>query len=401
MTSPAPCSTEHLDGCETELRAALPELYSDPAQREIVERVLIAQLRAILGKTVTEVTLPLAPRAIDTLCASVDGALAEHKDLLDTDGLLRQVMPKINEVRQRVRAELKENFKAACRAALAEHKIHDRRTLFYRGSEWFRLSKFPPFGGGNAFASKILRRKIKNVNNALLVEIAEELNLPLHSEEQALAYREILAVQGILDWETLMRVTRNKLRRMDFPPCGGPAALFSEILGEPQHGNIDSPVRQLVADRIGFSKPTPEEEKIRYRAVLAAHGIDDRGALYVIGVRKYVKMNFPPYGTGERLLQKVLNIQDQKTTLDLMVRMADTLDLPIVSETRKQEYIALLASNNIHNRSDLKRINSQIFKKIEFGPHGKGQAFVSRILARTVYRITHKLLDELADALGW
>lgn len=477
MTSPIPFSTEHLDGCETELRTALPELYSDPAEREIVERVLIAQLRAVLGKTVAEVTLPLAARDIHDLCASVDGALAEHKDLLDTDGILLPAMPKINEVRQRVRAELEENFKAACRAALAEHKVYDRTALLYRGSNWFKKCNFFPFGKAGTFASKILGKRIKDFNQTILEEIADHLNLPLQSVEQARVYREALAQHRIVDREILLQTSACALSKMIFTPWGGGAAFVSEILGEPL-GNLNLSVRRRVADRVGFQKPSPEKLKAQYRLALAKHKVYDRTALYYRGPNWFRRTNFPPFGSGKVFARKILEKTYIRSISNRTLQeIADQLDLPehseiqiqvyrealaahdiidhetlllvhddqlmkmtfppwgrfsaffseilgescgsninsslrhciadrvgfsqLTSEERTMRYREALAAHSIHDRNELHAIGLKGYAGMDFLRYGKCYSFFGIVLRKTVRVITHALLDELADALGW
>ncbi|MBI2638332.1 hypothetical protein HYW83_01955 [Candidatus Peregrinibacteria bacterium] len=324
---PNPLSAERLDAREVELRTALPELYSDPVQRAIVEQVIIPQLRAVLRIPLASVTLPLTFQEIDELCANVDRAVDDHRDLLDTDGLLKPAASKITDLRQGVRAELVEHFKAACRAALAEH--------------------------------------------------------------------------GIFDREKLIRMKEVDLRKLAFPPWGGVLAFFSEILGESTGSSARISLRERIADRVGLPQLTEEEQKARYREALAVHGIDDRGTLYSKKIKDYRAMEFQFYGNGHSFFLAILGGEYEVLSLDLLVRVADALDLPLVSEKRQQEYRTILANHDIYDRITLMQMRTADFKKMAFKPYGKGCAFAARILGRTVYDVSRALFSGLADAVGF
>lgn len=409
MTSPFnPFSSERLDAYQEELAASTARHDKDADRRAVVTTVLIPQFRAELEKTVRgfqeargkKSDLPFTPPEVDELCRAVDQIFVDQAELLDVKGLFRPVIAAMRPIRQKVRDELNESFLAHCRNVLAQNKIYDRTALLYRGTMWFEKADFSPFEGHIFFATAVLCRTIPFITGETLAEIADRLNLPPHSEEQARVYREALAAHGMIDRETLIHTTYSDLAKMILPPWGQIYALFSEILGKPvKKPTID--VRQRVADRIGFPKLDPEQQKAAYRAALAAKGIDDRGTLYITGIVHFIKMDFPPYGKGGALAAVILDEKHPKKSRELLVRVADVIDLPLVSETRKAAYLAALAEHDIHDRRTLLQMGSKNFEAAEFKGYGKGHAFVARVLGKSLRWISHEVLDELANAVGF
>lgn len=409
MNSPSnPLSSERFDTYQEELAASTTRHSKDADRRAVVTTVLIPQFRAELEKTVRgfqdargkKSDLPFTPPEVDELCRAVDQIFVDQAELLDVKGLFRPVIAAMRPIRQKVRDELNESFLAHCRNVLAQNKIYDRTALLYRGTMSFKKADFSPFEGHLFFVTAVLGRTIEFITGETLAEIADRLNLPPHSEEQARVYREALAAHGIIDRETLLYATYSDLAKMILPPWGQIFAFFSEILGKPvKKPTID--VRQRVADRIGFPKLDPEQQKAAYRAALAAQGIDDRGTLYIKGIVHFIKMDFPPYGKGGALAAIILGEKNPKKSRELLVRVADAIDLPLVSETRKAAYLAALAAHDIHDRLTLRQTGTEKFEALEFKGIGKGQAFLARVLGKPLRWISHEILDELADAVGF
>jgi hypothetical protein len=176
--------------------------------------------------------------------------------------------------------------------------------------------------------------------------------------------------------------------------------LFSEILGEPfKKPTIE--VRHRIADRLGFPKLSPEEQKAAYREALAAQGIDDRGILFFGGIVCFIKTDFPPYGKGRGMATIILSEKNLDISRDLLVRVADAIDLPLISQTNKQKYLAALAQHGIHDSFTLIQMGSQDFEDATFKDFGKGRTFAARVLGKPLRWISHAILNELADAVGF
>jgi hypothetical protein len=66
---------------------------------------------------------------------------------------------------------------AEFRSILERNGIQNRETLFKKGSVWFKLHAFEPYGDGNGFARFILGHSVGNVTHKVLEEICHVLQL--------------------------------------------------------------------------------------------------------------------------------------------------------------------------------------------------------------------------------
>lgn len=110
-------------------------------------------------------------------------------------------------------------------------------------------------------------------------------------------------------------------------------------------------------------------------------------------------MDFPPYGKGGAIAAIILGEKNPKKSRVLLVRIADAIGLPLVSETRKAAYIDALAAHGIHDRFTLHQTGTEKFEALQFEGIGKGQAFIARVIGKSIRWLSHEVLDELADAL--
>ena len=106
MTTPL-FTPEFLDRHEAKLREALPSLYVNEGEREIVSAVLIPHFREKINEIIAANDAGSSMKAqVNGMCEAIDSMLIANKELLDVDGLFAPCMQIINGVRKSVRDQL-------------------------------------------------------------------------------------------------------------------------------------------------------------------------------------------------------------------------------------------------------------------------------------------------------
>jgi protoheme ferro-lyase len=293
--------------------------------------------------------------------------------------------------------QLSETTKLQYMAALASHGITDRQSLLTFGTHKFTNTDFPPFGKGNAFASEILGEYAKPFKLAHLERIADILNFPQLSETTKQQYMTALASQGITDRQLLLTFGSHKFGDTDFPPFGKGYAFASAVLGETII-HTTYKIRERIADTIGFPKVPESDNKQQYLNALAYRGITDRQSLHTLGVSKFKNTDFPPFGKGNAFAGKILGEYGELKLSDID-RIGDILNLPQLSETTKLQYMAALASHGITDRQSLHTLGISQFLNTDFPPFGKGHAFASAVLGKSIHQLKVDHLKLIADIL--
>ena len=403
-TSQNPLSTERLDAHRAELRAALPDLYRNDDERTFVDTAIVPHFRKVIDDAVAQVALPLTPQQIEKLCGDVDAAIDKNKALLQVDGLLRPLLPRITEIRQGVRSELLENFKAACRKALEAHGVYCCNSMLVKNIAELGAAQYPPFGKFGAFVGAILGRVIYSRDRNLCIEVANALNLPAFSEKQKNAYRAELAVHGITDRITLFQKGGGaKIRKATFGKFGRAFAFAAAIL-EKTVTQITNDILKEIADSLDFPEVTEEEMRGRYRATLTKHGIIDRETLLAKGPNWFaIEARFPPFGGGRAFIAQVLDCGNVRMIdISLLEQLADKLGYAkLTREEKLCKYRAALVAHGISDREELLRLGARPFIRLDFGIYGHGIGIAIKITERQMTNVSTETLHEIADALGF
>ncbi len=402
-----PIAPKILETRERELQSRLPGFYPDPDSLQIAEQILMPQIRSVIAETLSnfnstrgELALtPPSPAELPALCAEVDKSLDANRDLLDSDGLGKPLFDYVRSVRESVKAEMIEAFKAHCRSLLATHGVTDRTTLLAKRTRWFIQAEFPPFGKGMAFIGLILGETIYNLSLVHLNRIADFLIIPELSEETKCKFRSVLANHGVTDRNSLLAKGTLWFQQTDFTPFGTGQVFAGLILGETVAYPTVACIHR-VTDALGLPDLS-EETKEGLCSALATHGIVDRVTLFDRGTAwlKSPKAQFPPFGGGHRLLSFTLGETVHDISLGHLGRLADILSLPQFSGSTKKAFLSALAAHGIVDRATLVAKGPTWLKRSDFFPYGKGMAFVGKILGDTVYNLSLGHLQRVADIL--
>lgn len=393
---------EKLDALQTELNAAAESRYADEGERAIVTTVLIPQLRALISQLFVDMKLPPTPREANELCGRIDAQIQENKELLHTEGLLGPLLPRIAEIRQKVRGEIDENFKQHCREILAKHGITDRKSLLSFGPKKFWRMQYQSFGMGQAFAAAILGKAVNQVTIPILEEVADALGFE-KEDIKDIRQSMLLALRkhGIIDRDSLLRFRIGRFKKTDFAPFGKGYAFAGAVFGKTSVGTTIQ-VLEEVADVLGFAKSSTEEIKKRMCDALSKHGIIDRLSLLYFGKVQFVEADFPPFGKGKALAGEVLGRVVRNVTTSILEEMADVLGFAKeTAEERREVYRRILRDHKITDRLSLLWFGIDRFTQADFPPFGKGNAFAGAVLNRKPDRISISVLEEIADALGF
>ncbi len=408
---PYPIAPEILETRDHELQSRLPGFYPYESDLQIAEQILVPQLRSVISEALAnfnstrgELALtPPSPAELPKLCAEVDKALDANRNLLDAEGLGKPLFDYIQSVRESMKAEMIETFRAHCRSMFAAHGVTDRASLLEFGPTRFKKTDFSPYSKGFAFVNLILCEAVGGILTLEhLSRIADILGWPEKPEEERLqGFRSALAVHGIRDRNSFIEKGADWFRNTDFPPYGKGCALAGLVLGEGvRYPSVEHLSR--IADILGWPERSEEERFQGYRSTLGVHGIVDRNSLLTKGSNWFRRADFPPYGKGNAFASLILGERAYSLSHPHLRRIADILGWPEESpEEKAQDYRAALGIHGIADRSTLLAKGPIWFMKTDFPPYGKGKAFAGMILCDTVNILTLPRLRCIADILGW
>ena len=184
-----PLAPEALDAYESELRAAVPQLYDDAGSRLHAKEILIPQFRQKITETLRMFEQSrrhpgrlLTPGEIDRVCSAIDAMAQKNRVLLDIECDFKPALKIILEIRAGVREELLNNFYNDCRLIFGQHGVTDAQTLLDKKIHWFLATHFAPYGKGIAFAGIVLNRKIDFIVLNDIKEVAQRLGWKLPEE---------------------------------------------------------------------------------------------------------------------------------------------------------------------------------------------------------------------------
>jgi len=277
-----------------------------------------------------------------------------------------------------------------------ENGITDRGSLVGFGVLDFAKLNFGEFGKGVGFAGKVLGSSIKgDITKLVLAEIADLLKLPKLSEQNKKKWREVLASHGVMDRRSLMKVGSVNFGKLDFGEHGKGASFAGKVLGRSVRISL-----LILAEMAGelFGKETDEERKEGYLRALEVHTILDRWSLFDLGPGRFKGLDFGEYGGGMAFMGNVFGRSIGVLTNSDLRKMSVILDLPNLSEQKKEECRTMLAVHKIIDRESLIKVGSVRFKKLDFLEHGKGTRFAGKVLDRSV-NVNYLVLNEIADVL--
>lgn len=209
---------------------------------------------------------------------------------------------------------------------------------------------------------------------------------------------EILASLGVPDRIALFTKGPWWFKNSEFPPYGKGRAFASAILGKNIRRNIDAETLREIADQLGF----PEINKDNIINAFATQGINNRKTLLGIGVRRFTKMNFVPFGKGVSVARIILGRSIKNLTIEILHEIADQLGFSRISNQKENRTpILALAAHGIDNRKLLLDKGVAWFEKAKFIGYGGRKSFVKAVLGRSVNHITVDILNEIADVLGF
>ena len=404
-----PLRAEKLDEHQAALLGSLADMYRKADDRTAVSQLLIPEFRAALQKVIGDkAERVLEPGEIDELCKAVDGIFKTHAELLDVRGLFKPVIAAMVSVRQKVRAELMEDFYAYCRELLAAHGITDRKTLLEKGLLFYNTATFSPYGKWRAFFTRILQEKLPHPSSLsvhYLQRVADRLGFKKESpDEKRIAYVAALRKNKITDRYVLRVRGPSWFRDQSFGIFGRGNGFASEVL-ERTCRKISEADLEEIADLVGFPQLTDDDVRAHHLAILAQYGIMDRRTLMEYTIESLWKLDFWPHGRGKLFgfVSAVLKRSIKMITKTILEELADALGFPkIADELLIREYRDAFAAHGIRDREGLLAISPHKFSELKFGGYGSSRAFVSAVLKKTTGgRPTAGQIRRLADALGW
>lgn len=223
--------------------------------------------------------------------------------------------------------------------------------------------------------------------------------LDAYSEEelQQLALSE-LAKYGITDRVSLLEKGPIKFKKLDFGPFGKGTAFVNWLLTDLNSKVVTTPILEAIATRLGWEDKLTDEGAL---AEMAKHDITDRVSLLKKG-SEFKKLDFGPFGKGHSFARWLLpNLEFKQLTTSTLEAIATRLGWEDKVKTDERA-LAELAKHDITNRVSLLEKGPKEFKKLDFGPFGKGTSFANWLLLDPEFkRVTISVLEAIADRLGW
>ena len=188
----------------------------------------------------------------------------------------------------------------------------------------------------------------------------------------------------------------------------GKLHLRAETAGETQVAER-VPEYAIVEELQRIGKTREEIRKILFTRVLAQAGYPDRRSLERGNRRKFESQKFLPYKKGKAFYAVVTGKTLKRVTKAHLLEIADLL-FPKILEAKLEEekpmdyFRKILAEAGYPDRRSLETVNPNHFKSQEFPPYGKGRAFYTALMGRTLgggAYLTRSHLLGIADMLGF
>lgn len=293
--------------------------------------------------------------------------------------------------------------------ALAENDIDSYESLIDMGPVKFLSTYFNGFGKGRAFFSRVVRhvpfREFLGMTH--LKEVANALGFQEKSRE--VLCQEIkcaLAEQGVNSFETLMKMGQKRFKQTSFGSFGKGIQLYVYLVGGSSgKRNIGLEELRQISVILDLPKETHEEKIISIKNLLAAKGITSHKDLMQMGIVDFKNASFEPFGKGGALLSVLVERSSKESwKTEHLERMATILGWEKADpETLLERAREVLSINGINSYQDLIQLGIKEFIPMDFQEFGKGTAFASAILGRSVGQGGRSLdvLKECALVLGF
>ena len=282
---------------------------------------------------------------------------------------------------------------------LAEKNITSSDELYAFGTMRFNKTVFLPFGRGRAFASRIVGRQIFEVTREVFEEILDILDWSLTDDEQKDAWRQALAMHGIISHATFLNFGIRKFVKTKFGNYGKGRALATLILADIGKYVTEETI-DAICKELGW-KMEGDEALNHWKNALAVHKITSRKTLLDFGAKRFAKTSFGDYGRGLGFAYLILGQSQFRSTVQVLEKIADKLGWVKDAKADIASWKHILAGYDITSYSTLMSYGVQKFIQTEFHGYGKGFAFAAAILETRDKGVTAEVLHEVALKLGW
>ena len=158
-------------------------------------------------------------------------------------------------------------------------------------------------------------------------------------------------------------------------------------------------VKEVMRNTRGIETYSQEEIIELGKEELSKYGIVDRVSLIKFGIQKFKTLELKYFGSGFSFVNRVLNLKLDNINLKNLEQIAFLFEWDYEKDLNRAR--VELSYHNIVDRSSLVSLGSTSFKKLHFGPFGKGDSFAGWILAKPSIKTKNKDLEAIAEKLGW
>ena len=295
--------------------------------------------------------------------------------------------------------ELSEERKEEIRGLLKAKGYIDCRSLKVESYRYFEKLNFgKPYGSG-----RILKKwlGLEELQGHWLVSIADTLSLPDFAEEMKTEMLDLLKTAGYPDRRSLQLGDATVFQRQKFGRYGGGRKFFTHVTGDLPGHSLQNHHLLTIADSLGL-RELSEDRKQEMCSLLKIGGYSDRRSIMMAHHKTFETTEFGQYGklrnffkwvTGEVVgANGELGMKDRE-------KIADILELPVLSEERKGELRTVLKSAGYPDRRSLEMGDRRIFIKTGFGIYGTGKIFYQWLTGEVAGDFSKEYMVRIGDIL--
>lgn len=273
--------------------------------------------------------------------------------------------------------DLSDNRKNEMKQLLRDADLCDRRSLEMESLLSYQSKDFGKYGKGRTFFWWVTGEAAgEAMYKSQMIQIAEVLQLPELSDERKNEMKEILAKNyGYADRRGMEMSKVDELKVKIHGKYGSIFELYTWLTGKKIQGAFTKEDLQEIYVLLELPVLC-EERKDEMRKILSDFGYSDRRSFQFLHTERLRGKNFGNYGKQANFYRWVTGdyLSNHASTNDFF-KVTDALEIPELSDQRKEEMIAILKVHGYSDLRSLERENTNIFGAKVFGRYGKGKKF--------------------------
>lgn len=230
-----------------------------------------------------------------------------------------------------------------------------------------------------------------------IVRELEEIGKTKEEIRRAILTR-VLADSGFPDQRSIEQESPNAFSERSLAPYGKGVAFCAEVLKKPVRGDLKRSHLLNMSRTLQLPMLT-EERKLILKNILLRHGYGDRRSLARVNIDVFRQTDFHPFGKGYSFFSEITGRTGSLLSKKNILEIADTLELPELSEERKKELSLVLKIAGFPDARSIKSIGQSVFTEKEFSTYGKGRAFLAEVTGKKYQTISSKDLEEMIKIL--